>query len=423
MNHQVSDSEAARTSSRISLAVVVIAGGTFVVLAAVLIPWHWLPGLSVEPVPARTVFTEAQIDRAEHVSALFRYAGWANLALGLVVALVLGLTPWGSRLVGLMPSRWWLRVLVATLVLVLVTAVLQLPLAAFGHRVDRRYGLSRQGWVPWLYDQALSVGVAVVFTGIGMLVLLALVRAAPRSWPAWAAAAGASLTMVGSFVYPVLVEPLFNDFSSMPSGALRSDIFRLAAEEHVPIDDVLVADASQRTTTLNAYVSGFGSTRRVVVYDTVLDSLSDPEIESIVAHELGHAKHQDVLVGTVLAAAGGAFGIGLLGLLIADGRLLRRAGVRSASDPRILPLLFALVALGSFLASPVENTMSRAVEARADRTALTVTHDPGTFIAMQRQLALRSLADPTPPMLSQFWFGSHPTVLQRIAMARQAGDY
>jgi STE24 endopeptidase len=405
-------------SRRISLAVTILAGGGFVVLAAVLVPWHWLPGQHVEAVPARSVFTAAQIAKAEHVSALFRYSGWANLALGLVVALLLGLTRLGSRLVDRLPGRWWLQVLQATALLTALGVVVQLPLAAFGHHVDRHYGLSTQTWGPWLSDQVVAAAVTAVFTGVGVLVLLAVVRRAPRSWPAWAAGAGAALTMLGSFIYPVVVEPLFNNFSPMQAGPLRTDIFRLAAAEHVHIDDVLVADASKRTTTLNAYVSGFGSTRRVVVYDTVLKSLSNAEIESIVAHELGHAKHQDVLVGTVLGAAGGAFGIGLLGLLLADGRLLRRVGASGAGDPRVLPLLFALIAVGTFLASPVQNTMSRAVEARADRTALTVTHDPGTFIAMQQQLALRSLADPTPPRLSQLWFGSHPTVLQRIGMAR-----
>ena len=416
---RTSERTSVRTSVRISLTVTVVAGAAFVVLAAVLVPWHWLPGQHVRAVPARSVFSAAQIHRAEHVSALFRYSGWANLAIGLGLALVLGLTGLGSRLMARLPGRWWCKLLLGAFALTVLTVLVQLPLAAYGHHVDRRYGLSNQGWGPWLSDQAVAALVAAVFTGIGVLVLLVLIRRAPRTWPLWAAGAAAALAMLGSFVYPVLVEPLFNNFSSMPAGPLRTDIFRLAAAEHVHIDDVLVADASKRTTTLNAYVSGFGSTRRVVVYDTVLDSLDDAEVENIVAHELGHAKHRDVLTGTVLGAVGGAFGVGLLGLVLADGRLLRRAGVEHAGDPRVLPLLLALIAVGAFVASPVQNTMSRAVEARADRTALVVTRDPATFVAMQKQLALRSLADPTPPRISQFWFGSHPTVLQRIGMAEQ----
>jgi len=98
---------------------------------------------------------------------------------------------------------------------------------------------------------------------------------------------------------------------------------------------------------------------------------------------------------------------------------LRRGDHDGLGDPRVVPLLLALAVVGSLLASPVQNTISRAIEARADRSALQATRDPATFIAMQKQLALRSIADPTPPAWSQLWFGSHPTVLQRIGMARR----
>ncbi len=117
-----------------------------------------------------------------------------------------------------------------------------------------------------------------------------------------------ALVMVGSFVYPVLVEPAFNQFTPLPDGPLRTQILHLADVEHVHLDDVLVADASRRTTTLNAYVSGYGSTRRVVLYDTVLHDLPRDQVLAIVAHELGHAAHDDVLWGSLLAALGTTFG-------------------------------------------------------------------------------------------------------------------
>jgi STE24 endopeptidase len=408
-----------RAGLRISVVVTVIGALGFVLLAAFLVPWHWLPGQHVEAVSASSVFTRAEIAKAEHLSWMLRLTGWGNLALSLVLLGWLGLTRTGARWVAKVPGPWWLVAFVGCGLVTLASTVLQLPLAARAHQVQANAGLSTQDWAGWGSDQLISYGVAWVFTAIGILAVMLLARKAPRTWPVWAAGSAAALAMLGSFVYPAVVEPLFNNFTSMPAGPLRTEIFDLARTEHVHIDDVLVADASRRTTTLNAYVSGFGSTRRVVVYDTVLSSLSRPEIASIVAHELGHAKHRDVLTGTVLGAAGSVLGVGLLGLLFADERLLRRAGVRSAADPRAVPLLLALVAVGAFVASPVQNTISRAVEARADLTALETTGDSVTFIAMQRQLALRAQADPTPPRLSQFWFGSHPTVLQRIGMAGQ----
>jgi STE24 endopeptidase len=404
---------------RLSLIITAIAGVAFVVLAVLVVPWHWLPGRHVDAVPASEVFSAAQVDHGERVSGLLRHVAWANLVVSLLVACLLGFTRAGSALVRRIPGPWWIQVMLGCLAVTTIGAVVSLPFAWRSQRVELAEGLSRQSWTGWTEDRGLSLAITWVFASVGLLVVLGLARRAPRTWPLWAALAAATLAVVGSFVYPVLVEPLFNDFTPMKAGPLRSDILELAKREHVHVDDVLVADASRRTTTLNAYVSGFGSTRRVVVYDNLLTGLPQNQIEVIVAHELGHAKHQDVLTGTVLGAVGSAFGIGLLGLLFTRRGLLRRSEVESLADPRAVPLLLALVAVGSLLASPVESTISRAIEARADRTALEVTGQTDTFIAMQRQLALRSLSDPTPPAWSQFWFGSHPTTLQRIGLAKE----
>ncbi|MCW2753290.1 MAG: peptidase [Marmoricola sp.] len=412
-------SDQAGPSVRLSLVVSVLTAGSVVVLSAVLIPWHWLPGQHVHAVAASSVFSLAQIGRAERVSWALRQSSWANLVLGLAVASGLGFTGLGSRLMARLRGPWWLRVAWGTAVVSLAGVLVQLPFGVRIQRVEVAEGLSTQSWSGWLVDQATGYLVTVVFTAIALLAIMAVARRAPRAWPAWAAAAAAVLALVGSFAYPVVVEPLSNHFTSMAPGPQRADIFTLAKVEHVHISDVLVADASRRTTTLNAYVSGFGSTRRVVVYDTVLTQLTRPEIDSVVAHELGHARHQDVLVGTILGALGSAFGVGLLGLVFSNPALLRRARVSGIADPRAVPLLLALVAIGALVVSPIQNTMSRAVEARADLASLDATRDPATFIEMQRRLALSALADPTPPGWSQFVFGSHPTPLQRIGMARQ----
>lgn len=406
-----------REARRTAWLVVVVSGALFAVLAAWLVPWSWLPGGHVEAMPAGEVFDRAQIDHAERVSAMFRYNSWARLAVSLVVAAVLGFTPLGARLVAWLPGRWWIRVPLGTLLVLVAGWVATLPFAARAYRMAVAEGLSRQGWAGWTRDQVVSLGVDWVFTAIALVVVIGLIRRLPRSWPLWAAAAAAALAIAGSFVYPIVVEPLFNRFESMSAGPLREDILSLAEREGVRVDDVLVADASRRTTTLNAYVSGFGSTRRVVVYDNLLEGLPRDQVEVIVAHELGHARHQDVLVGTLLGATGAAFGVGLLGVLLGS-RLTRRAGVAAPGDPTVVPLLLALAAVGALLASPVQNTISRAIEARADLTSLQATGDVTAFVDVQRALALRSLADPTPPALSQFWFGSHPTVLQRIGLAQ-----
>jgi STE24 endopeptidase len=301
--------------------------------------------------------------------------------------------------------------------LALIGRLVTLPFAIIGHHRSLDYGLSDEAWGPWAVDQVKGLLLSVVISGLLLLVLVGCARTWSRAWPAVAGVVLGGLVMLGSFVYPVLVEPAFNQFTPLPDGPLRSQILQLAAEEHVHLDDVLVADASRRTTTLNAYVSGYGSTRRVVLYDTVVRDLPRDQVLAIVAHELGHARHDDVLSGSILAALGTTLGIGLLALVVPLVR--RRPG--ALRDPTVVPLVAALVAIGTLLSSPVNNGLSRLIETRADVDSLQTTRNPAAFIDMQRELALHSLSD-QPPVWSQFWFGSHPTTLERIAIARQLGQ-
>jgi STE24 endopeptidase len=309
------------------------------------------------------------------------------------------------------------RVLLAVAALAVVGRLVTLPFAIIGHHRSVAYGLSDEAWGPWTVDLLKSLVLSIVVSGLLLLVLVGCARRWPRAWPAVAGTVLGALVMAGSFVYPVLVEPAFNHFTSLENGPLRTQILHLADEEHVHLDDVLVADASRRTTTLNAYVSGYGSTRRVVLYDNVVHDLPRPEILSIVAHELGHAHHDDVLTGSILAALGTTLGIGLLGLVVS----VVRRGPGGMRDPTVVPLVVALVAIATLLSSPVNNGLSRLIETRADVASLEATRDPTAFIRMQRELDLHSLSD-DPPAWSHFWFGSHPTTLQRVAIAEQLGQ-
>jgi STE24 endopeptidase len=186
----------------------------------------------------------------------------------------------------------------------------------------------------------------------------------------------------------------------------------------VRVKDVLVADASRRTTALNAYVSGFGATHRIVAYDTLLNTAEPREVELVVAHELGHVVHRDVPRGTVLGALGAAVAVAVLGLLTSLHPLLSSAGAPNVADPRSLPLLAAVAALLGALGGPPQAAVSRRIETKADRHALQLTEDPEQFIAMQRRLALTNVADVNPPRLLELLFATHPSTARRIAAAR-----
>lgn len=389
----------------------------FVVLAALLVPWDWVPGGELVPAQPLDVFTAEEIALAEEYATVRRYLGWASYGVSLLVAGLLGFTSLGARLVRRVTGsrRWWVAVPIAVLVVLLVGRLTTLAFSVLIRQRNLDYGLTEQAWGAWVIDVVKSLAVSWVFTTLVVLVLVAAMRWSPRRWFLWAGGGAAALTLAGSFLYPVLLEPIFNDFESLPEGALRTSVLALAEEQGVDVSDVLVANASRRTTTLNAYVSGFGDTRRVVVYDNLVAELPDAEARVVVAHELAHAKHNDVLLGTSLGAVGAVLGVALLALALDSSRSRRRAGV-SGGEASMVPLLLGLWAVAVLVVSPVENTVSRAIEARADRESLAATDNSDTFISMHRELALASLADPTPPRWNHFWFGSHPTVLQRAGL-------
>ena len=399
---------------RSALVVVVLGAVAFCVLAAVLVPWDPLPGGPVSAAEPSRYFTAEEIVRGEDFARWARIWSWSSLLVSLAVAVALGFTRLGRALVGRLPGRrWWIKVPLAVAAVEVIGRVLTLPFAVALRRHVIDYGLSGQAWGAYAVDLVKSEAVDVVVTSLALLVLVGCARRWPRVWPAVAGGLVAAMVLLGSLVYPLVVEPLFNSFTSLEDGPLRTRILDLADREGVEVDDVLVADASRRTTTLNAYVSGFGSTRRVVVYDNLVEDLGQDETLSVVAHELSHAEDQDVLVGTALGAAGAALGVGLLALLV-PGR--RDGGV---GDPRSVPRVLVLVALAGLLTSPVQNGISRQIETRADVDALRATDDPAAFVSLQQQLVRRSAADLTPPAWSQLWFGSHPTALMRIALAEQ----
>ncbi|MCW2607001.1 MAG: Zn-dependent protease with chaperone function [Frankiales bacterium] len=408
--------------SRAALAAAVVLLLATVVLAALVLPWDPLPGARGQ-VDVLRDFTPAQLAREDAFHRALRPWSYASLVLGVVVAGVLGLTSRGARLVAAVArpfgGSWPVQVLLGTLALGVVGRLATLLLDVQSERVLRDYGLSAQGWGSWALDAAKGTLVATVLNGLGLLVVVGLARRLPRSWWAWAAGAVAGLAVAGSFAYPLVVEPVFNDFSPLPAGQLRTDLLALAERDGVPVQDVLVADASRRTTALNAYVSGFGPSRRIVVYDTLLARSTPAEVELVVAHELGHADADDVAVGTALGALGSAGGVCLLAVVLGSRRLLRRAGVEGPGDARVVALLAFLVAVTTLATSPLVNVASRRVEARADVHSLDLTRDAATFRSSQVRLSVTNLSDLDPPWWVTILFASHPTGPERLQTARE----
>jgi STE24 endopeptidase len=297
----------------------------------------------------------------------------------------------------------------------------RLPLSVWlGLTHERAFGFSRQTWKEYALDRVKSVGIGAVLTGAGMAGLVGAAVLFPSWWPLFASAGAAILVLLLSFVAPIVLEPVFNRFAPLEDSELRDAVLRLADDARVPVREVLVADASKRTTKVNAYVSGLGATRRVVLYDTLLDTATTPEVLTVVAHELGHRRYRHVALGTAIAmAAAVGFVLAVWALLSVDG-ILDAIDATGPGDAGCVPFVLLTGSMLGLLLAPFQAAVSRTWEYACDRFAVEQTGDLGAFESAFARLSDANLPDPSPPRLVYLWFFSHPTVPQRLEAARLA---
>jgi STE24 endopeptidase len=272
-------------------------------------------------------------------------------------------------------------------------------------------GLATQSWPDWALDVVKAAGIGAVTAGIAGLVAVALIRRFPRGWWAPAAVLVIAYGAITIWLYPVVIDPLFNKFEPLREGQLRQDVLELADRAGVDVGEVYRVDASRRTSAANAYVNGLGHSKRVVLYDNLINVFPRDEVRVVVAHELGHQKHDDLLRGLAWLAL-----VAPAGTFLTQALAERLAGRGWARGPAALPavaLAITLVGLGLGSAS---NALSRQVEARADAFALDLTRDPADFIKFEHRIAVRNISDPDPPLLLHLIFDTHPTTLERIGI-------
>jgi STE24 endopeptidase len=291
-----------------------------------------------------------------------------------------------------------------------------LPLAVLGRRRSLKVGLATDTWGRWAGDLGKSSAIGTALAGGGAAFACGLIGRFGARW--WLPASALSVLVGAGFLYvgPVLLDPLFNTFTPMADGEARRDVLELARRAGVEVGEVYVVDASRRTTAANAYVTGIGSTKRVVLYDTLLEHFDRDETRLVVAHELAHVRHRDVLRGlglVALVAPAGALAVARLGAELA----------RGAEASAVVPALAVAVAVVSAPVGLVANQLSRRIEARADAFSLRLTEAPEPFISFERRITVRNVADPDPPRWLRA-FATHPSTVERIGIAeayRRAG--
>lgn len=386
-----------------------VAGAVVVAQAAV---WVLRPPADevIEPAPvdAGSYFSQAELDRARDFR---RPQGWLGLGiLGIEAAVLVWLVARPPQAL-LVPRR---RPLVAAAAagagVSLALAVAPLPVQAVARERARDVGLVTQGYGGWAADLARSWAIGAAVGGVGAAVGVGLVRRMPRTWWVPGAALIVAFGAGTTYLVPVVVDPIFNDFEELPEGRTRDDVLTLARQAGVDVGDVLVMDASRRTTAANAYVTGLGHTKRVVLYDTLLDNFSPEEVRLVVAHELAHVHHRDVPNGLLFLAIVAPAG------LFAVSRIVRRLDRGSVAGPQTVPALALAIGLVATPVTWTSNQLSRDVEARADSYSLRLTGEPQTFIRFERNIAVRNVADPEPPSWRTFLFATHPPTLERIGI-------
>ncbi len=395
---------------RLRLPIAIVAA-LVVAEAAVLLmrPRGLLEPLDVAP---RAYFSAAQIEKAEHFRSGQLWLLGARMAIefGLLV-LVVARPP---RVLLRPRRRKVLAGAAAAAALSVGISVATLPVRAIARERAKDVGLVTQDWVGYAGDVAKSTAIGAVLAGAGGALLIFGMRRFGRAWWAPAAAVIVGFGVVTTYLTPIVLDPLFNKFTPLPDGRTRSTVLSLAREAGVDVGQVYVMDASRRTTAANAYVTGVGRTKRVVLYDTLLKDFSPGEVRLVVAHELGHVRHRDVPHGLLYLALVAPFG------MLAVARLGERLAPRdSLGTAAAVPAVVLAVGLMAPAITTISNQLSRGVEQHADQFSLELAGEPEQFIGFQKRIAATNVSDPDPPALAQFLLGTHPTTMERIGLARR----
>ena len=356
----------------------------------------------VEQVEAREYFSAAELDRATsfHSGQVWLFGARSAVELAVLVAAV-RLAPRDTR-------RPVLTGAATAAAITLAGTVAALPLRAASRERAKNVGLVTQSWGGWAVDVAKGEAIGGVFAATGGALLVAAQRRFGRDWWAPGAAAVAGVAVVFTYLGPVVLDPVFNTFTPLPAGSTRSDVLDLARRAGVEVGEVYEVDASRRTTAANAYVTGIGRTKRVVLYDTLLKDFTPAETRLVVAHELGHVRFRDVPHGLLWLALVAPFGTFVVAR--ASERLTR-------PGTTAVPAVALSLAVVAPLLTTISNQLSRAIERRADAFALDLTREPGAMVEFERRITLQNVGDPDPPRWQQIVMGTHPPTMERIGQA------
>ncbi len=291
-----------------------------------------------------------------------------------------------------------------------------LPFSVVGYRLDVRYGLSRQTWRGWAFDDAKSLAVGYGFTLAALEALYWLLREFPAVWWLIVWLLGLVVSLLASVVAPVLFVRIFYKSNRMENPELESRIRVLAERAGIRVLGVHIIQSSAKSSRSNAALAGAGRTRRIIVTDTLVKTHTTDEVETILAHELAHQKHRDSTVGFATFVATSLIVLAVLGAVLPWATSV--LGLRGIADIAGLPVLMLATGTLSLVLEPAERALSRSREARSDRTALVLTGKPEAFASAMVKLHDDNLSLARPPRFIEFFMMTHPAAWRRVTAAR-----
>ncbi|MFP3122227.1 M48 family metallopeptidase [Ectobacillus funiculus] len=305
----------------------------------------------------------------------------------------------------------------------LVTTVLALPFKWMGYQVSKSYGISTQTLASWFKDIVIDFWVNFGIMLLVVATLMWLIQKSEKRWWFHAWALSVPFTIFLTFIQPVVLDPLYNDFQPLQNQELKQKILSLASEADIPADNVYEVNMSEKTKSLNAYVTGIGSNSRIVLWDTTLKQLSENEILFIMAHEMAHYVKKHIYWAVASSIAISFVGLYLihriLQFIIAKwGGVLN---IRTLASLSVLPLFFLVSSVLSFAVSPAENYVSRMEERVSDQYAMEMTEDKKAAVETFQDLSKTSLSQVNPPGLVKLFLYTHPTMLERITYLEEYG--
>lgn len=366
-------------------------------------------------------FSEDEVRRGRRYQRPLGWMGGLQSAIGMAVVVAFVHGEVASDVIdALGVSGWALELLAIVVALELVSLVFRPWFSAwraFLH--DRRWGLSTLGWGRWVSDQLKELALATGITLVLAVPLFAVIRATDLWW-LWGWLLFSGFSILFGFLFPVVFAPIFNKFERLEDDEIAPRVKAVAERAGLHVEGVYVADASVRSRATNAYVAGLGKTRRVVLFDTILE-WPPHLLEQVVAHELGHWRHGHLARQIPVLVALQLVAFFALSRFMEWGTVLDWIGVEQVGDPRTYPLLFLVYPFLLGAASLALSWLGRVYERQADLHALEVLDDPDAFQATFRRLASDNRADVAPP-----WWRRvrqvHPPVPERMAMAETWRD-